>query len=465
MFVIMLITSLVHAQQPTNKQNLQTWLDLALEKSENLQAVDKNIKALNSEIKSRDLALSGQFILQAENFNNDQDAVTFARRSRSRFVDLIYEKPFSTGTRLNLTTGHDRSRIDNFGIRNTADWEIRLTQSLWRDAFGRSTTYRHESEQRELLSRKSNLIFEKQSLLIEFESVYWDLALALKEEQLRTENLKFSKKLKSWTLNRLQKTAAERSDVLQSDALLSSRELDLISVQNQIETLKNRIRQIIPLEMNQVPLPNLDELSEERALEPLMAQNGSLQTPQRLDTLASTYLAEQTEFQQKQILENLKPNLNAYLSYGQNGISESFDESWNRAGNDRYSGVRFGIQLQVPLDRSLIYEQQKAQVLITQAQQLQTKALTRNIKLSWEDLLRRIEVLKHQVQESSRLSQFQKSKVEEERHRYQIGRSTVFQLVSFEVEAAEAEIRKYRFLGELRKLESQARLFTRSENL
>lgn len=441
-------------------QNLQSWVEIALEKSENLKAVDQSLKSLESEIKSRDLVLSGQFILQAENFNNDQDAVTFARRARSRFVDLIYQKPFSTGTLLSMTTGHDRSRIDNIGIRNTADWEVRLTQSLWRDSFGRATRYRHQSEQSELLARKANLTLEKQQLIIQLESLYWDLSLALKEEQVRIENLKISKNLESWTKDRLKKTAAERSDVLQAQALLSSRELDLITVQNQIETLKNNLRILIPLDTNQLPLPKIGELEQNRQIENLLVAKGTLDTPERLDTVASVHLAEQIEIQTKQVRESLKPDLNAYLSYGQNGISETFDEAWNKAGNDRYSGVRFGVQLTMPLDFTLIKEQEKAAALNAKAQSLRTSALNRNIQISWQDLNRRLDVLKKQVKESNSLYQFQKSKVEEERRRYKIGRSTVFQLVTFEVEAAEAEIRKYRFLTELRKLESQARLFT-----
>ncbi len=442
------------------KQNLQNWVDLALEQSESLKAVDISIQSLDSEIKARDLVLSGQFILQAENFNNDQDAVTFARRTRSRFVDLIYQKPFSTGTLLSLTSGHDRSRIDGFGIRNTADWEVRLTQSLWRDAFGRATRFRHQGEQSELLARKANLTLEKQQLIIQLESLYWDLSLALKEEQVRIDNLKISKNLKSWTIDRLAKTAAERSDVLQAQALLSSRELDLISVQNQIETIKNNLRILIPMDLTQLPLPVLDELEQLRPLENLMVAKGTLETPERLDTVASFHLAEQAAIQTQQVRESLKPDLNAYLSYGQNGISESFDEAWNRAGNDRYSGVRVGVQLTLPLDFTLIKEQEKAAALSAKAQDLRTSALTRNVQISWKDLNRRLEVLINQVKESNSLYQFQKSKVEEERRRYKIGRSTVFQLVTFEVEAAEAEIRRYRFLAELRKLEGQARLFT-----
>lgn len=448
-----------------HEQRLQDWVNLALEKSENFIAIDQSIESLESEIKARDLVLSGQFILQAENLNNDQDAVTFARRSRSRFIDLIYEKPFSTGTSLSLTTGHDRSRFDGFGSRNTADWEVRLTQSLWRDAFGRATKLRHLGEQSELTARKANLTLEKQQLLVQLETLYWNLSLALKEEQIRLENIKISKNLRSWTFDRLKRTAAEKSDVLQAEALLNSRELDLIAVQNQIASIKNELRILIPVEPTHLPVPALEELDEMRSLDDLLVAKGKLETPERLDTVASIYFAEQSENQTQQVAEGLKPDLNAYLAYGQNGIAPEFENAWNRAGNDRYSATRFGIQLSMPLDASLIREREKSAAMAAKAQNSRAKALTRSVEISWQDLNRRLEVLKEQVKSATSLYEFEQAKVKEERRRYKIGRSTVFQLVTFETEAAEAEVRKYRFLAELRKLESQARLFTGSKEL
>ncbi len=459
------LTEPIFSAQILQTKNLQSWLNQAFSESESLKAVDKNLKSLEAEIKSRDIALSGLFTFQAENFNNDQDAVTFARRSRSRFIDLIYEKPFATGSKLSLTSGHDRSKIDTFGIRNTADWEVRLTQSLWKDAFGRSTRYRHQGERAELLSRKANLIYERQLLILDLEGTYWDLSLALKEEQVRLKNIEISQRLRSWTKDRIRKSAAEKSDLLQAEALVSSGELDLVSVRNQIETLKNKIRQILPLKADQIILPELSELEVIRPVESLLVSQGSLETPKRLDTASSTYLAQQAEVEVKKVRESLKPDVSAYASYGQNGIAQSFDDAWNRAGDSRHSGIRFGVLIKVYLDRSITDEQEKAATLAAQADRLNADSLFRSVKLEWQDLNRRLDVLKNQVSEAHRLAQFQKQKVEEERRLYKLGRSTVFQLVTFEVEAAQAEIRKFQFMSNLRKLESQARLFTGSENI
>ena len=54
--------------------------------------------------------------LNAENFNNDQEALTFASRSRSRLANLTFTQPFSTGTLLTATAGHERAIIDGRGL-------------------------------------------------------------------------------------------------------------------------------------------------------------------------------------------------------------------------------------------------------------------------------------------------------------------------------------------------------------
>lgn len=442
------------------QESLDSLIQTARNKSETLRALTKDIESLQAEIIARDVVLSGQLTFQADNYNNNQDAVTFARKTRDRFFNLTYDQPFSTGTLLSMTAGDDRARYDNFGIRNTANWEVKLTQSLWRDAFGRQTRLRREGDYAELLNRKAALLYEQQLILIDVESLYWELVFSLKEEQIRIKNIEVSKQLQGWTNQRIKRSAADKSDVLQADALMSSRELDLTAVRNQIQALRNRMRQIFPNQEMGDFMPNLQALTQERELSQLLAEHGNLEIPKRLDSISTEQMAKQAEAQALKTREQWKPQFDAYISYGQNGISDTFNNAWTRAGNNRYSGTHVGVVLKIPLNRHLTSEQEKAAELAAEARRLQAQGQSRSSHISWEELQRQILILKKQVQEAQRLSDFQNSKVKEERRLFRLGRSTVFQLVTFEVDAAEAEVRTYRFLTDLRKAESQARVFT-----
>lgn len=440
--------------------SLETLIQDISHDSELLIAVDRNIESVEAEIRARDLLLTSQLTVEAANLDDNRDAVTFARRTKSRFLDVIYDQAFSTGTLMSATIGHDRGTFDNFGNRNTGDWEVRLTQSLWRDAFGHFTHLRHRGERAELINRKMALIYERQLVLVDLEALYWDMSTSMKEEQIRIKNIEASQTLKKWTQDRLKRTAAEKSDVLQAQALLSSRELDLVSTRNQIEFLRNRLRQVFIDQDKGNISPDLSSLEVERPVQTLISVPGSEELPQRLDAIVSNSLAVQAEMEARQIREQLKPQLDAYVSYGRNGIAPTFDDAWNRAGSGSHDATRVGVILRVPLNRGRVNDREKAANLAAEANTLRAKYALRNSKVGWEEVVRRVNTLREQVKEASRLAEFQLQKVAEERRRFRLGRSTVFQLTTFEADAADAEVRKYRFLGDLRKAESQARLFT-----
>ncbi|MCC6137327.1 MAG: TolC family protein [Bdellovibrionaceae bacterium] len=431
--------------------------------SELLQSLDKNIESLDAEIRARDLLLTSELTIEAANLKDNRDAVTFARRTRSRFLDIIYDQAFSTGTLMSLTAGHDRGTFDNFGNRNTGDWEVRLTQSLWRDAFGQFTSYRRQGDRAELQNRKAGLIYQKQLVLIDLEALYWDLAFAVKEEEIRLKNIDASKNLKNWTAGRVERSAAEKSDVLQAKALLSGRELDLITTRNQIQSVRNRFRQLFVNADKANLVPDISALEKERPVMTLVAEQGTLEEPKRLDAIVSEKLVVQAEMEAKKVRERLKPQLDAYVSYGQNGIATTFDDAWTRAGDSNHSATRVGVLFKIPLNRKLTNERERSLQLTAEANKLKAQYMNRNSKVGWAELVRQVNTLKEQVAEATRLADFQIQKVQEERRRFRLGRSTVFQLVTFEADAAEAEVRKYRFLADLRKAESQARLFTMQE--
>ncbi len=439
--------------------SVDKFLEAAQRQSEIFISIDKRLEALKYEIEGRDFVLSSTLSLNAENFNNDQEALTFARRSRSRLANLTFTQPFSTGTLFTASAGHERAIIDSRGLFQFANWEARLTQSLWRDSFGRATSLRHRGETQEFESRRAALIYEKQLLLIDLESMYWDFVTLKQEEQIRSQNLQTSRELLKWMQKRVSKLAAEKVDLLQVQALLSGQELDLITVQNQLASLVTRVQSALPeIKMENFSVA-IDSLIQERPLRSLVSGTKDV-SPQRWDMLSSRSLAQQAEIEAKRVREQLKPQLDVYLSYGQNGISDTFYNAWSHAGNERFSGTRVGVNLNMPLHRGLANKQWKSTQLQAEARRLEAQNQTRASTVSWADLERRQKVLQAQTQEATRLSEFQNQKVIEERRRYKIGRSTLFQLVSFEIEAAEASARRLTFLSELHKVESQARLFT-----
>lgn len=446
--------------------SLEDLLTLAGRNSETVQAVDKSIQSIESDISSRDLLLSPQINADLASTYDSRSTLSPSKRFHAQLLEVSLTKLFSTGTTLSFTGGHqitDLSTSDSTaaGTRNIGEWEVRLSQALWRGAFGRDTRLRHNSEEAELKSRTIGALTTRQNFFMNLESVYWDLALALKQEQIQKTTIQLSKTVEKWTRDRVNRFNAEPTDLLQAQALVSNRELSLIGIRNTIAALKNQLRELIPNFDPSAWTLNLNSLEDDRPLESLMLSSAGSNEPVRLDTLTSIYSARQAEVDAARIDDSLRPKLDAYVSYGQNGSDERFGPAWNNAADPSFSSARVGVALSVDLDWRLKNDRRRAAELNAQSLTLQAQARKRSSEVGWSDLQRQVTELRAQVKEARRLADFQTCKADAERRRYRLGRTTVFQLITFEVDATEAELQVYRLLADLRKVESRARLFTR----
>jgi len=462
--ILLSLSCALHAQLAFGAvaMNLDRLLEVAHKESEMIQAAETMIDSIRAEISGRDIVLSPRLDAELAGGTDNRDTTVSSQRIPSRLLEVSLTKLFSTGTSLTFSAGHTDTRLNSVD-RSIGSWELRLSQSLWRDAFGRSTRLRHEAEKAEFRSRVFSTLLQKQNFLLELEQVYWDLVLALKEEKTRESNLEKSKRVESWTRDRVRRRVALESDLLQAQALVSARLLELKEVRNRIATIRNKIRQLIPGQNPEEWTIDLRELERARNLESLLAVSTGKEKPVQLAALAANYLSQQAMSEAARVEDSYRPKLDAYVSYGQNGAEENFSGSWNRALNPEYSGARVGLLFSVELDSSLKRDQRRAAELRAQARELEARARMRASSFDWDDLVRQVNALKAQVTEATRLSEIQEKKVEAERINYRLGRTTIFQLITFEIDAANAELGLVRKLAELRKTESSARIFTRQE--
>jgi outer membrane protein TolC len=436
---------------------------MALQKSEVVQASDKTIQSIQAEISGRDLLLSPRLDAEAADARDDRDTLTEDQKFHSRLLNVSLTKLFATGTQLGVTVGNTLNTTDLSGTRRTGLWELKLSQSLWRDAFGRSTSLRHEAEKNEVQNRVLATLYQRQSFLVDLESAYWDLVQSLKELEIRRSNIERSETVAKWTRDRVRRRTAETSDLAQAEALVSSRRLDLLAVQSRISTFRTRLNQFVPdLNLN-LESVRIRELENQRPLAQLLARTAGEGEPVRLDALSAQFRSQQASFESERVKDGLRPKLDAYVSYGEAGVDPQASTAWQRAGDPRYSESRVGVLFSVDLDSGTKNNQQQAAVLAAQARELEARAQGRSSTLGWADLSRQIEDLKIQLTEAQLLADLQEKKVRAETERYRLGRTTVFQLISFEIDAANAKVALSQILANLRKAESQARLFTREK--
>src|SRR5690606_24022338 len=119
-------------------------------------------------------------------------------RSSSYLLETDLVKSFSTGTNLTVGTSYELANVASVGNRHLANWEVGLSQSLWRNFFGRAVRLRRQADEAELQSRRLALLLERQQFLSDLENRFWDLAVAVREREIREANLKRSQELEKW---------------------------------------------------------------------------------------------------------------------------------------------------------------------------------------------------------------------------------------------------------------------------
>lgn len=444
--------------------DLDQLLEQASKESEEIRSLGMSLEALGAEMRARDIEIAPSMTASLLQTQDQRATFNPGRRSLSRQLSLGVLQPFSTGTTVELTAGYELASVADVGSRNLANWQFTLSQSLWRNFFGHATRVRREVDEAEKKRRQLELLLRRQQLLTRLETAYWDLALAAREMEIRQENLARSEQLQKWIGERIRHSAAEKTDGVQVRALVTSRQMELVDTRNTIEAAWNRLRQELPTTKMAAWKPRVESLETDRNPASLLAlDQGNESTPKRIDALLTRFRSLEMRAMAERERDAMRPQLDFVLSYGRNGIESTFSNAWQQAFSNNSTFTQFGFQFAMPLGLDVRESRLRAAQLQADALELDAKRLGQASDIGWEDLAERIRFQRQIIDSSRKLAALQIQKTEEERKRYEQGRSTAFQTISFEIEAAQAKLEVYRQLATLRKIESQSRQFTREK--
>lgn len=422
-----------------------------------------NIRAVELDFATRDLLLEPTIELDARRLNDRRYTYQAVAKSRDDNMLAIFTKPFSTGTTLTVTPSWDHSLLRNATPpdRYTFDWQIGITQDLWQDAFGRSTQLRWSREGYQKRQQISDALVKQAQAQVIFEAAYWDWAMALRERELREKNVQRGQEISRYIRTRFARSAAEASDVVQADALLANRQLQLATVE---QTILNAAAAMERFVSNIQWQPDPNDLARPREADQLLTPWAldSLSTPERLELVSARNAALAAEKSADEAREAIRPNLSLQLLYGQNGIDpDSSDTALRQGFSSGHEQTAIGVVFKTGLDLGLEWKKVESARAASRAAELHRRALENEARVAWPQLKRNLGDFSERIKQAQRLAELQLKKANAERQRYRLGRSTAFQVVTFEQDAAEAEIAVWNLYAQMRKQEAQARLFAR----
>jgi outer membrane protein TolC len=332
---------------------------------------------------------------------------------------------------------------------------LEVTQSLWRNAFGRETKQTIEAINANQRSRKFLEMFQAKLIEAEAETTYWRLALAFDALEIQKDSVERAKKFREWSAKRANMHLSDRADLVQAEAALKLRELELQSVTDELRTAKLNFNSLRGINSEQVS-DTLEHISG--------VEMGKLEvppkTPVRAD-VASAQEAEKAAIAQASL--NIEKNLPNFELYGQlalngrqDGAGSTITDSFNTDKPTAGVGVRFTL----PLDFGLVSSTKEAYQSQIKSTQLKLQRKIFEQDKEWKDLNQKFIELKRRLELTQKIEEVQKEKYLLEKDRQSKGRSTTFLVLQFEQDLASSQFAVIRLQAETLILLAQMKTFS-----
>ncbi|MEK6772376.1 MAG: TolC family protein [Bdellovibrionota bacterium] len=408
------------------------------------------------------LTFSGSYLSDKK-----QPVFTGGTETINTLYSLGLAKKFSTGTQIKLSgnlfeaTGKDISNpafASVFGQYSTGSLGLSFSQSLWKDAFGRGTGLRQKRETEVAELEVSAIDLQERQLLIEAESAFWDLIYLQQERRIRETSLQRAKRIETWVTKRTRDGIGDRADLMNAKALVVSRQMQLLSSQDDNLAAQKKLQDLLELNANEQVPTLVANLDQPRPLKESLKGAGEII---RLDSYLSVLEAKVKKLGSLEANDNLRSDLVLSGSYNTNSYENQgkiSDAPKNIANTNTPTSV-------VSLTWTYLFDTKVKEAALNQvkkeahAAELKSERKRIESNSSWSEIQRRYEELGKKIEAAKQIAEFQMERTKVQQDKLSKGRSITSEVITSEQEAAEAELTLSKLKVEQRKLEAQVRMF------
>ncbi len=408
--------------------------------------------------------LEGRYQLQGDQKLSQNPALTYERLD-SESYSLGLAKTTTFG--LDMKLSYDINKLEyvnpdpampSGNPTSLSTPTLSLTQSLWRNGFGRLTQAQVEAatSQAEYEQQNSEALLD--SLIQKAITAYWNLVFQREIVEIQKAALKQSQALFDYNSRRSRMNLADRADSLQSKATLESKKLDLqIALDNEGVRLREfnlyrnkpfdaQVGSLMPLDWTYISKIKLSERPGDRA-----------------DVKASKAQAQMNSANHRIIAENARPLLNLFGSYSLNGRASSYGDAFSDTSSANRPTTVIGLNLSMPLNFDSLKKIESGARVQANAAEIVYQQKLLDQEAQWRDIHERVVATQRRVELSESIVKAQLEKLEYERRRLREGRTSTYQVLLFEQDYINARMNRVQNASELISLLSQVRLYDEIE--
>ncbi len=464
-----LVAFLIVAPSCASAMNLQEYLKAVQSKNKTVQSFDVQKEASDLRKEAGDINLVPVLTASAYYVDDKSPLSQFvtlgAKESKVNGYSLGLRKNFSSGTALGLSA--EAADYDNPGLLlgqtpglnrfGTGSLGVSLAQSLWKDSFGNATRLRWETQDVVNVAEKGRYDLQTKILLVNAEAAFWDYLYAIENIKISRDSLERAKRIETWTRRRVNDGISERADLLQTQALVSARQLLLIAVEDDMAAARQSLRDYLEMGQTEV-LPDMTgDISKSRTLSSMV--DGNQGKVVQLDAYLSSLDAKARALNAKQVEDRYRPDLVLAGSYNTHSLEENMPKAIDQWTDTERPTAKVSLNLVYMFDtdvknaaRDSSKKEALAAKLVSERKYLESES-------SWIEINRRYSELTRRIEAADQVMKLQDDRAKAEASLFNKGRSITNNVVNAEEDAGTAKLNLVRLKSEQRKMEAQGRLY------
>lgn len=386
----------------------------------------------------------------APSFQGDQTDVN------SVAVGLQQQTRF--GLAWTLSQNYQYTKIHNASVIPMPEYydmypKIELSLPLWRNWLGSETKATQGQIETQVKVQKINAELSRIQKENEIKDAYYTLATQQKSIEIQRDSLQRAERILNWSESRAKRNLSDKSDVYQTQALVSARRLELMSSEVKLKEAARVFNSFLEVDsevINYRLIPDeidskLLNLSKDQA----KARLDLLLQKENLKSVESSYIAQR---------EKNKPSLNLNMAYLKQGRDTSVSGAQSKI-SDAKDYQMVGVMFNMPLDIGNLSDSKEGYAKLADSQVLAEKARIRTESIQWKNTVDQAETLAQQLQIVRDLETVQKNKADLERSKYNNGRSTTYQVLMFEQDYVNSRNQKINLELQIRKFLTSLELY------
>ena len=380
---------------------------------------------------------------------SSSSSFSYVQQSHTRVAETAISQLLPSGAWIDLTL--NQTRVNFLDSRDSTSYDpfytqtagLSVTQPLLK-GFGKTVTNAGINISR--INKNITTLQLKKKVMDQITEVlktYWDLVFSIENLEVQKISLKQAEDLLRINTIKYESGALPSTDVLQAKAQVAAREEQVLIAKSLITTYQDRLKQLmnipegsekwlVSLTPKDSPIKKPVEVNEAKCLKEAMALHP--------DIISAKKAIEIAEINLKTAKNMKQPELNIFGSYGYSGKGNEREDAFDNLTTYDYVDWQLGLEFKYPfLNRQARYKYYQSEIWVKKAE-TQLKNVKNLIALAVRDAIRSVNTNLQRTDITKTGIQFEEAKLAAEQNRFDVGKSTSFNILTFQQDLALAKV-------------------------